>query len=137
MPDPQVDAPSVRDQGTRPDRTLVIKSGAGLEDPERCVQAFTVAATAVAMGVTVSLWLMGDAVQVAVPGAADALDLPASASLSDLLSTVLADGALTVCTQCAARRGLGPEDFIAGVRIAGAASYVEEVLAPQAQALIY
>ena len=40
-------------------RTLVIKATAGKDDPERCNQAFTVAAAAVASGVPVSLWLTG------------------------------------------------------------------------------
>jgi len=50
---------------------------------------------------------------------------------------VLADGRLTVCIQCAARRGLDPDDFLTGVRLAGAASFVDEVLADGAQALVY
>jgi len=119
------------------DRALVIKSGAGLDDAERCVQAFTVAATAVTMGASVSMWLMGEAVHLAVPGVAATLDLPGAPSLADLLETVLTGGSLTVCTQCAARRGLTPDDFVAGTRVAGAATYVEEVLAEGAQALIY
>ena len=40
-------------------RSLVIKVTAGLDGPERCNQAFTVAATALAAGVPVSLWLTG------------------------------------------------------------------------------
>ena len=42
-----------------PERSLVIKVTAGKDDPERCNQAFTVAAAAVASGVPVSLWLTG------------------------------------------------------------------------------
>ena len=37
-------------------RTLVIKVTAGKDDPERCGQALTVAATALASGVAGSLW---------------------------------------------------------------------------------
>ena len=43
-----------------PERSLVIKVTAGKDDPERCNQAFTVAAAAVASGVPVSLWLTGE-----------------------------------------------------------------------------
>jgi predicted peroxiredoxin len=57
--------------------------------------------------------------------------------LPDLLDAVLAAGSVTVCTQCAARRGIGPDDVLAGVRIAGAATFVEEALAPGSQALVY
>ncbi|HEY5032879.1 MAG TPA: sulfur reduction protein DsrE, partial [Actinomycetes bacterium] len=42
-------------------RTLVVKTTVGAEAPERCAQAFTVAATAVTSGVPVSLWLTGEA----------------------------------------------------------------------------
>ena len=50
---------------------------------------------------------------------------------------ILAGGSMTLCTQCAKRRGLTDADLIPGVRIAGAASFVEEVAADNAQALIY
>jgi len=64
-------------------------------------------------------------------------DLPHAAPLPDLLEAVLAAGKVTLCTQCAARRGIGPDDVLPGVRIAGAAAFVEEVTADDAQALVY
>ncbi|KIH99368.1 sulfur reduction protein DsrE [Streptomonospora alba] len=118
-------------------RTLVIKATAGEEDPERCNQAFTVAAAAAASGVEVSLWLTGEAAWYAVPGRAEAFSLPHAAPLSDLLEGVLAVGRVTVCTQCAARRDLAGDDLITGVRIAGAPVFVEETLQDGAQALVY
>lgn len=39
-------------------RSLVVKVTAGKDDQERCNQAFTVAATGVASGLQVSLWLL-------------------------------------------------------------------------------
>jgi predicted peroxiredoxin len=119
-------------------RTLVVKCTVGVaENVERCAQALTVAATALAAGASVSLWLTGDAVWLAVPGRAEDVDLPHSAPLAHLRDAVLAGGAVTVCTQCAARRELGPADLVPGARIAGSASFVEEILAPGVQALIY
>jgi predicted peroxiredoxin len=118
-------------------RGLVVKCTAGAESPERCAQAFTVAATAIAAGANVSLWLTGEAVWLAVAGRAEAFELPHSAPLAELRDVVLAGGRLTVCTQCAARRELEPGDLIDGVRIAGSASFVDEVLADGAQALVY
>ena len=118
-------------------RTLVVKCTAGAEDPERCAQAFTVAATAIAAGAEVSLWLTGEAAWLALPGRAEAFALPFSAPLSELRDAVLTGGTLTVCTQCAARRGIDEAALIAGARIAGSASFVDEVLRPQAQALVY
>jgi predicted peroxiredoxin len=118
-------------------RRLVVKATAGADAPERCAQAFTVAATAVAAGAEVSLWLTGESTWYALPGQAAGFELPHSAPLPDLLDAVLAGGRVTVCTQCAARRGITGPDLLTGVSIAGAAGFVEEVLADGAQALVY
>ena len=118
-------------------RNLVIKVTAGSDAPERCSQAFTVAATAVASGVDVSLWLTGESAWFALPGRAAEFELPHAAPLGDLLDALLAGGRVTLCTQCAARRSIGPDDVIPQVRIAGAAAFVEEVTAEGTQALVY
>jgi predicted peroxiredoxin len=118
-------------------RTLVVKVTAGTNDPERCAQAFTVAATAAASGVPVSLWLTGESSWFALPGRAADLALEGSAPLTDLLEAILAAGRVTLCTQCAGRRGIGEGDVLHGVRIAGAATFVAEVMADEAQALVY
>jgi predicted peroxiredoxin len=115
----------------------VIKVTAGKDEPERCNQAFTVAAAAVASGVTVSLWLTGESAWFALPGRAADFSLPHAAPLEDLLTAVLAAGTITVCSQCAARRDIAPDDVITGVRIAGAATFVAEIMAPDTQALVY
>jgi predicted peroxiredoxin len=44
---------------------------------------------------------------------------------------------VTICTQCAARRDITPEDLINGIRIAGAATFVAEVMTEGVQALVY
>ena len=116
---------------------LVVKATSGADAPERCGQAFTVASVALAAGAEVSLWLTGEASWLALPGRAEQFELPHSAPLHELRDAVLSGGLLTLCTQCAARRGLGPEDLLPGVRLAGAASFVAEVLEPGAQALVY
>ena len=118
-------------------RQLIIKLTTGIESPERLSQAFTVAATAVASGAQVSLWLTGESTWLAVPGRADEFSLPHAADLSDLRDAVIAGGALTVCSQCAARRDLTQADLLPGTLIRGAAAFVEEVLADGAQALVY
>jgi predicted peroxiredoxin len=118
-------------------RTLVVKVTAGTDDPERCAQALTVAATAVAAGVTVSLWLTSEASWFALPGRAADLILEGSAPMPDLLDAVLAGGQVTLCTQCAGRRGITGSDVLPGVRIAGAATFVAEVMAEDTQALVY
>ncbi len=118
-------------------RSLVVKVTAGHDDTERCNQAFTVAATAVASGLQVSLWLTGEAAWFALPDRADDVALPHAAPLAQLLAKVLDEGTVTVCTQCASRRDIKPADTIQGVRIAGASTFLAEIMADGAQALVY
>lgn len=118
-------------------RPLVVKVTVGAEEPERANQAFTVAAAAVAAGAEVSVWLTGESVWFAVPGRAEDLRLDLATPLPDLLEVVLEDARLTVCTQCAQRRGLVLADLVEGARIAGAPAFVEEILVEGAQALVY
>ncbi|GIH65453.1 MULTISPECIES: DsrE family protein [Microbispora] len=118
-------------------RSLVIKVTAGADAPERCNQAFTVAAAALASGVPVSLWLTGESSWFALPGRAKEFTLAEAAPLEDMLDAVLAAGRVTLCTQCAARRDITVDDVIDGVRIAGASTFVEEALGEGVQALIY
>jgi len=117
--------------------SLVVKATAGKNDPERCNQALTVAAAAIASGVPVSLWLTGEATWLALPDQADQIMLPYASPLSELLATVIRGGTVTVCTQCAARREITEGDLLDGVRIAGAPTFVAEVLADGAKALVY
>ena len=121
-------------------RSLVVQVASGQNDPERCAQAFTIAATAVASGVKTSLWLSGEASWFALPGRAETFNLPHSAPLADLLSALLTDSALssvTLCSQCALRRGIGLDEVIPGIRIAGAALFVEEIMSDEVQALTF
>jgi predicted peroxiredoxin len=118
-------------------RLLVVKATAGADAPERCSQAFTVASTAAASGVDVSFWLTGESAWFALPGRAAAFELPHAAPLPDLLGLLVDTGRVTLCTQCAARRGITADDVLPGIRIAGAAVFVEEILTDGAQALVY
>ena len=118
-------------------RTLVVKVTCGTDDQERCNQVFTVAASAVAAGVEVSLWLTGEAAWFALPGKVEEFELPYAASLADLLAAVLAGGSVTLCTQCAVRRDIAESDVREGIVIAGSPSFVEEALGENVQALVY
>jgi predicted peroxiredoxin len=118
-------------------RLLVVKATAGADSPERCSQAFTVASTAAASGVDVSFWLTGESTWFALPGRAAEFELPHAAPPPDLLDLLLASGKVTACTQCAARRAITPDDVLPGIRIAGAAVFVEEITTEGAQALVY
>ena len=118
-------------------RSLVIKCTAGTDDAERCNQAFTVAAAAIAAGAPVTLWLTGEATWLAVPGRAEAFVLELAGSLAESRDLVLDQGELIVCSQCAARRGLTEADLVAGAQIAGAVVFTEQVLRDDVQALVY
>jgi predicted peroxiredoxin len=118
-------------------RPLVVKATAGVEEAERCNQAFTVAAAAVASGAEVSLWLTGEAAWLAVPGRAEEFSLPLATPMAELRDLVLEAGRLVVCSQCAARRDLTEADLVDGAVIAGAAGFAEEVLRDGVQALVY
>jgi predicted peroxiredoxin len=100
-------------------------------------QALTVATTALASGIPTSVWLTGEATRLATPGYAARLTLPHAAPFEDLVDLLLDAEVVTVCTQCAARRGLTEADLLPGARIAGAAGFVEQALAEGAQALVY
>ena len=128
---------SVRPYAQAMARSLVVKVTAGTDAPERCNQAFNVAAVAVSAGLEVSLWLTGEASWFALPGRAAEFELPEAAPLPELLDAVLAGGRVTLCTQCAARRSIAESDVIPGIRIAGAPVFVAETTADDVQALVY
>jgi predicted peroxiredoxin len=115
----------------------VIKVTVGKDDAERCNQAFNIAATAVASGVSVSLWLAGEGAWLGLPDQAEQIRLAYATPLAELLAAILQGGTVTVCAQCAARREITEDDLIKGVRIAGAATFVAEVMAEGAKSLVY
>ena len=116
---------------------LVVKITTAAADLERCNQGWNVAATAIAAGAEVSVWLTGDAVRFATPGFAAGLHLEGAQPFETAVATVLSEGQLTACTQCLQRRGLGQADLLDGVRIAGSAAFVEEILSDDVRALVY
>jgi predicted peroxiredoxin len=118
-------------------RRLLVKITCGAEAPERANQAWTVAAMGIAAGAEVTVWLTGEAVWFAVPQRQPDLALAHATPVVDLVDAVRTAGAVVVCTQCAARRELTAADLLSGASIAGAATFVEAVLAEQVQALVY
>lgn len=120
-----------------PQNSLVVKVTVGHEAAEKCSQGFTVAATASASGAYVILWLTGDATWFGLPGKAEEFTLEHAASLSELRNQILEMGKIKICTQCAKRRGITEKDLIPGIEIAGASTFVADVLAPNAKALVY
>lgn len=118
-------------------RALVVKVTCGAEASERANQAWTVAAMGVAAGADVTVWLTGEAIWFGTVDRAPDLALPFATPVAELVETVRAGGRIVVCTQCAARRELTAADLVAGATIAGAATFIESVLAEGVQALVY
>jgi predicted peroxiredoxin len=116
---------------------LVIKLATGVDDAERVAQAFSVASTALASGIDVSLWLTGEAAWLALPGRAEEFSLPHSAPLHEMLAALVTNATVTLCTQCAVRRNINDGEQIPGIRIAGSATFVEEITNESTQALVY
>lgn len=126
-----------RTVGVMAARQLVVKITSGPEALERLNQGVMVAATALASGVAVSLWLSGESVWLAVPGRAEEWVLPHAMPLAELRDTLLREARVTVCSQCAVRRDLRADDLLAEAQIRGVASFVEEVLQDDTTALVY
>ncbi len=118
-------------------RPLAVKVTCGIDAPERSNQGLTVAAAAVAAGAEVSLWLTGDGTWFGVADRIPDLGLAHATPAADLVAAVLAGGRVTVCSQCAVRRGITEDDLLPGARIAGAATFTDEILRPHAQAVVY
>lgn len=104
------------------------------DEPEKIASALTVAMTASAAGAGVDLWLSGPASLLVVPGREPAYDLEFAPGLAPALDSV---DSVSVCSQCAARRGLTDADLRPGARIAGAMTLVEALLAEGTQAITY
>ena len=118
-------------------RSLIVKITCGAEASERANQAWTVAAMGVAAGAEVTVWLTGEAVWFGTVDRQPDLALPFATPVAELVQTVGGGGRIVVCTQCAARRELTAVDLVDGATIAGAATFVESVLAEGVQALVY
>ncbi len=116
---------------------LVVKATHAQDDPERAHLACNVASVALAAGLDVHVFLAVEGVRLAMPGVAATVHVEQGPPLQDLVAALYAGGEVVVCTSCAARRGLAPEDFLPGTVMAGAARFVELATAPDTTALVY
>jgi predicted peroxiredoxin len=106
---------------------LVIKLSHGPASTERVGQALTVGSTALASGLAVELWLMGDAVELTKPGAVEVLTLAHAPPLAELWSALREGGSVFACTQCMLRRGIAADALPEGVTQAGAPAFVASI----------
>jgi len=109
-------------------KKVVIVISRGMDD-ERSSVAFSIANTAAASGMEVTLFLVAAGVDWVRKGAASVARLnPLDPPIGEMLASVMENGAtILVCPPCARVRGYEPEHLIDGVTIAGAPAMLERV----------
>lgn len=109
-------------------RELVIINSRGLDD-ERSSVAWSIANTAVASDMEVTVFLVASGVDWVRKGAADvARPNPLDPTMNDMIGNFLASGGrILVCPPCAKVRGYAAEDLIDGATVAGAPAMLEVV----------
>ena len=103
------------------DDKVVINLATGHEDAERVLVAFLVATGATAQDKDVVMFLTKEAVRLALPGYADAVEVAGAPPVSKLFAQ-LADGGgeLYVCPICFNARGLDEDGLVGNAKLAGA-----------------
>lgn len=111
-------------------KKLVIVNSRGLDD-ERSSVAWSIANTAVASDMDVTMFLVAAGVDWVRKGAADVAQLnPLDPAMSDMIGNFLSNGGrILVCPPCAKVRGYTEESMIDDAKIAGAPVMLEEVIA--------
>jgi predicted peroxiredoxin len=99
----------------------VINLATGHEDADRVTVAFLVGTAGLAAGKDVVMFLTKEAVRLAVPGFADAIESAGAPPVAKLFEQ-FADGGgeLYACPICFDARRLDPENLVPNARIAGA-----------------
>lgn len=97
---------------------------------ERASVGFTVVNGGLTSGLTASVFLTADAVDIARRGATDLVHAHPMEPLKDLVMDFLArGGTLWACPPCVKARGYTQEDMIDGVEIVGASAMHERIKA--------
>jgi len=109
-------------------KELVIVHSRGLDD-ERSSVAWSIANTAAASDMAVTVFLVAAGVDWARRGAADVAHLnPQDPPIGEMIANFLANGGrILVCPPCAKVRGYTEEDLIEAVTIAGAPAMLQIV----------
>lgn len=104
---------------------LVINLTHAGDDVDRASVAMVVAGASVASEQETTVFLSSDGVRLAARGVAEDLHEDGFAPMAELVdSYVEAGGRFLVCSPCAKKRGIGPDDLIEGAQIVGGASLV-------------
>lgn len=109
-------------------KELVIVHSRGLDD-ERSSVAWSIANTAAASDMAVTVFLVAAGVDWARKGAADVAHLnPKDPTIGDMMTNFLNNGGrILVCPPCAKVRGYSEDDLIEAATIAGAPAMLEVV----------
>ncbi|HME03230.1 MAG TPA: DsrE family protein [Solirubrobacteraceae bacterium] len=100
---------------------VVINLTTGHEDAEKVTVAFLVATAALTKGKSVVMFLTKEAVRLALPGYADAIEVAGAPPVSRLFEQFAQGGGeLYVCPICFEGRKLASDELIANARLAGA-----------------
>jgi len=111
-------------------KKLVIVNSRGFDD-ERSSVAWSIANTAAASEIDVTMFLVASGVDWVRKGAADVAQLnPLDPTMSEMIGNFLGNGGrILVCPPCAKMRGYTEKSLIAGAKIAGAPVMLEELMA--------
>ncbi len=111
---------------TTADTKVLVGLSHGEEGPENVLIAYLMAVEALRAGKEAVLWLTKDAVEIAVDGAVDAIDVPGAPAVGDLhREFVESGGRLFACPVCVKLRGLGQATWTKSTEIVGAPSVYE------------
>jgi len=108
---------------------IVVIGTHGGEDPDRASLPFVVANAALAMDVKATVILQGNAVTLAVKGAAGNIQGIGFPPLKDLMTSYFGQGGkLLLCTPCVKGRNIAPETLVAEGSLIAGARVVQECL---------
>jgi predicted peroxiredoxin/TusA-related sulfurtransferase len=115
---------------TNRDAVVIVQSN-GIGNAERAYATFLFSKVALSMGKKVTIFLLMDGASIAKRGTAAGVKHPAFERLDRIMDEVIGAGAAVfVCEISAQFRGIGESDLVGGVKIAGAATYLDLVSNP-------
>lgn len=108
-------------------RKLVFMVTHGPEEPERATIPFATAVSAQAAGIEVVMGFQVEGVLLLKKGYAEQVAAPGFVPLKDLMEIYQSNGGkLLACGPCVASRGIDPSDFVEGVAVVNAPTFIEQ-----------
>lgn len=117
--------------------SILVSLASSHDNPDRATVGFVVASAAAASGQDTTVFLSADGAWLGKKGEAAKIHEEGFAPLADLMAGfVEAGGKIIVCSPCAKKRGIDPDDLVDGSVIAGGAAVVA-LMAAGAQTISY